>query len=309
MVIHEIDPAPRVGIAAYHAMFEHTPEGVLFSTPGGRITAANPAAAALLGLGRDEIRRLGMAGLVDHEDPRWGLAIAERDRSGSWVGMVRFRRGDGRMVDMETTTRTFRDGEGAVQILSILHDAAGRLAIERELEEVSARLLELAQADELTGFQNRRGLLVAGNRLLKVADREESDVQVLFADVENVQELNERLGLHAGDAALQAVARALSVAFRTSDVLARIGGTQFLALARDLREADCATVMWRMQAHLADPETTEYVGGPVGVSFGWTTRQAGDRASLAELVARSDRAMLEAKAALRAARDPQTRRA
>jgi len=308
VVIHEIVPAERVGIAAYHAMFEHTSEGVLFSTPDGRITAANPAAAALLGLGRDEICRLGMAGLVDHEDPRWGLAIAERDRSGSWVGMVRFRRGGGRMVEVEATTRKFCDPEGAVQILSILHDVAGRLAVEREMEDLSARLLELAQGDELTGFQNRRGLLVAGNRLLQVADREESDVRVLFADVENVQELNERLGLHAGDAALQAVARALSVAFRKGDVLARIGGTQFLALARDLREADCATVMRRIQAHLADPGTTEYVGGTVGVSFGWTTRQAGDPASLAELVTRSDRGMLEAKEARRAARRPQAPR-
>ena len=197
MVIHEMIGAERVGIAAYHAMFEHTSEGVLFSTPDGRVTAANPAAAVLLGLGRDDICKLGMAGLVDHEDPRWGLAIAERNRSGSWVGMVRFRRGDGRMVDMETTTRTFRDRGGAVQILSILHDVTGRLAAEREMEELSARLLELAQGDELTGLQNRRGLLVAGNRLLQAADRQGSDVRAIFADVENVQELNERLGLHA----------------------------------------------------------------------------------------------------------------
>ena len=247
-----------------------------------------------------------MAGLVDHEDPRWGLAIAERDRSGSWVGMVRFRRGDGRMVDMETTTRTFRDGEARSQILSILHDVAGRLAIERELEELSARLLELARGDELTGFQNRRGLLVAGNRLLQFADREESDVQVLFADVENVQELNERLGLHAGDAALQAVARALSVAFRKGDVLARIGGTQFLALALRPRRSRLRHRHVPHPGASRRPETTEFVGGPVGVSFGWTTRQAGDRTSLAELVARSDRAMLEAKERrpLRAARQP-----
>lgn len=103
--------------------------------------------------------------------------------------------------------------------------------------------------------------------------------------------------------------RALSVAFRTNDVLARIGGTQFLALARGLCEADCATVMRRIGAHLADPGTVAYVGGPVGVSFGWTTREAGDRATLAELVARSDRAMLDAKEARQAARGPQARRA
>jgi diguanylate cyclase (GGDEF)-like protein/PAS domain S-box-containing protein len=307
MMIHEIVPADRVRIAAYHAMFEHTSEGVLFSTPDGRITAANPAAAALLALDAEEICRLGMAGLVDQEDPRWGLALAERGRSGSWVGMVRFRRGDGRMVDMEATTRQFRDSEGALQILSILHDVAGRLAIEREMAELSARLLELAQGDELTGFQNRRGLLVAGNRLLQFADRQESDVRVLFADVENVQDLNERLGLQAGDAALQAVARALAVAFRKSDVLARIRGTQFLALALHLSETDCATITRRVEAHLADPGTREFVGAAVGVSFGWTTRQAGDRSTLAELMARSDWAMLEAKEAREAARGPHAR--
>ena len=301
MVMHEAVPGERVGMAAYHAMFEHTCEGVLFSTRDGHVTAANPAASTLLGLGADEICKLGMAGLVDHEDPRWGLALAERDRSGSWVGMLRFRRGDGRMVDIEATTRVFRDGDGAVQILSILHDVGGRLAMEREVKELSARLLQLSQGDELTGFHNRRGLLVAGNRLLQVADREESDVRVLFADVENVQELNDRLGLHAGDAALQAVARALSVAFRKSDLLARIGGTQFLVLALNLSQSECSTITRRIETHLADPGTTEYVGATVGVCLGWTTRQPDDCVPLAELVARSDWAMLEAREARLAA--------
>ena len=62
-------------------------------------------------------------------------------------------------------------------------------------------------------------------------------MQVLFVDVGNVQELNERIGHHAGDAALQAVARALAVTFRKRDVLARIGGTQFLALVDPPRRA------------------------------------------------------------------------
>jgi diguanylate cyclase (GGDEF)-like protein/PAS domain S-box-containing protein len=301
MVAHETVPGGRAGMAAYHAMFEHTCEGVLFSTPDGHVTAANPAASTLLGLRAEEICKLGMAGLVDHEDPRWGLALAERDRSGSWVGMLRFRRGDGRMVDIEATTRVFRDGEGAVQILSILHDVAGRLAIEREVEELSARLLQLSEGDELTGLHNRRGLLVAGNRLLHFADRQGAVVHALFADVENVQELNDRLGLHAGDAALQAVARALSVAFRKGDVLARIGGTQFLVLALDLSQSECSAITRRIEAHLAHPGTTEYVGAPVGVCLGWTTRQPADCVPLAELVARSDWAMLEAREARSAA--------
>jgi diguanylate cyclase (GGDEF)-like protein len=215
--------------------------------------------------------------------------------------MARLRRGDGRMIDIEVTSRLFRDADGSSLICSILHDLTGRTAIEREIEELSARLLQLSRGDELTGFQNRRGLLVAGNRLLKFADAQECDVQVLFADVDNLQELNDRLGHHAGDAALQAVARALSVAFGRNDVLARIGGTQFLVLALNLREPDWTAIAGRIRHHLAAPGTTEFVGAEVRVSFGWTTRQVGDRSSLEELVARSDWAMLEAREAREAA--------
>ena len=181
------------------------------------------------------------------------------------------------------------------QTCCILHDLTGRLAIERELEELSARILQLSRGDELTGFQNRRGLVASGTQLLQFADRESAPVHALFVDVGNVQQLNERLGLHAGDAALQAVARALSVTFRKNDVLARIGGTQFLVLTVHMEESECAAVTDRIREHLGAPATREFVGAPVEISCGWTTRQGGERTSLEDLVAQSDWAMLESR--------------
>ena len=160
------------------------------------------------------------------------------------------------------------------------------------MEELSARLLELSHGDELTGLHNRRGLIASGTRLLQVADRQAADVQILFVDVGNVKELNERLGHRAGDAALQAVARALAVSFRKRDVLARIGGTEFLVLAFHLADAESMTMTSHIRHHLAAPETTAFVGAEVEVAFGWTTRRAGDPASLEDLVVRSDLAML-----------------
>jgi diguanylate cyclase (GGDEF)-like protein/PAS domain S-box-containing protein len=284
-----------VGIAAFRVMFEQSSEGVLFWTQEGRITAANPAACAMLDLRAEEICRLGRDGLVDQEDPRWDIAVAERERTGSAVGVARLRRGDGRYMEIEMATLQFRDEDGSLQMCCMLHDLTGRMAIERELEELSARLLQLSRGDELTGFQNRRGLVAAGTQLLQFADRQEAPVQVLFVDVGNVQELNERLGHHAGDAALQAVARALSVSFHKHDVLARIGGTQFLVLSLRLSEPDCGALTNRILDHLGAPETTEFVGAAVEVCCGWTTRPVGDRTSLEDLVARSDWAMLESR--------------
>ena len=301
MVMHDTVPAGNVGVAAYRAVFEHTSEGVLFALADGRITAANPAACTLLDLEAETICQLGLDGVFDQEDPRWSLGVAERERSGAWVGVTRLRRGDGRFVDMEVTTKRFRDGDGVVRILGILHDIAGRAAIEREMEELNARLLEVSRVDELTGLRNRRGLLVAGDRLLQLAERQDAAVQVLFADVESVAELNDRLGHHAGDAALQAVARALKVAFRSHDVLARIGGTQFLGLAFNLGAPERAAVTRRIGEHLAAAGTVAFVGAEVAVSLGWATRWAGERSTLEDLVARADWAMLEAREARRAA--------
>ena len=289
-----------IGLAAHRALFAHSAEGVLFCAEDGRITAANPAACAMLGRSPEDICALGSDGLVDQEDPRWRIAVAERERTGSAVGVARLRRGDGRFMEVEMSVHQFRDEDGATRLCCLLHDLTGRLAIERELEELSARLLQLSRGDELTGFQNRRGLLAAGTRLLQFADRSGAAVHALFVDVGNVQDLNARYGHHAGDAALQAVARALSVTFRTSDVLARVGGTQFLALTLHLTQADCATVTQRIDQHLAAPETLAFVGAAVEVWCGWTTRPAGDHVSLEDLLARSDWAMLESRDARRA---------
>ena len=73
MMMQEVGPTGKIGTSAYRVMFEHSSEGVLFSLPDGRITAANPAAGAMLGLAPDEICRLGHAGIFDQEDPRWKL--------------------------------------------------------------------------------------------------------------------------------------------------------------------------------------------------------------------------------------------
>ena len=79
-----------------------------------------------------------------------------------------------------------------------MRDISGLVEIEREMEELSAQLLALSRTDELTGFQNRRGLAAAGTTLLQIADAQHGEIRVLFVDVGNVKELNEEVGLHAG---------------------------------------------------------------------------------------------------------------
>src|ERR1700689_5297594 len=130
MVAQDTD---TVGLAGYRVLFARSSEGVLFCTQDGQITAANPAACAMLDMSAEDICALGRDKLVDQEDPRWTIAVAEWERTGSAVGVARLRRGDGRFVEIEMTTLQFRDEGGAAQTCCILRDLSGRMAIEGEL--------------------------------------------------------------------------------------------------------------------------------------------------------------------------------
>jgi diguanylate cyclase (GGDEF)-like protein/PAS domain S-box-containing protein len=295
MVLQQTSLDERVGIAAYRVMFETYPHGAMFGTSDDTILAANPRACEMLAMSEAEICRRGRSGIVDLEDPRWAIGTAERERTGHAVGVGRMRRGDGRMIDLEVTTQVFPDDEGHYAFLrfSILRDVTGQHATERALEELQARLHELTLTDELTGLRNRRGVESAGQHLLELADRQGVPVQVLLLEVHNLVTLNAELGHHGGDAGLQAVARALTVAFRKTDVLGRVTGTHFLVLSYDLHEVGRAAVARRIRRHLSDEGTTALVGREVEVALGWMSRRPGDSSTIEDLAAKADWAMRE----------------
>jgi two-component system, sporulation sensor kinase E len=66
MAAHELGPE------AYRAMYENSPDGVLFTSPDGRVLAANASACQILGRTEAEICAVGRQGMADHSDERWG---------------------------------------------------------------------------------------------------------------------------------------------------------------------------------------------------------------------------------------------
>ena len=65
---------------------------------------------------------------------------------------------------------------------------------------------------------------------------------------------------------------------------------QTLALAAGISAGQLAALVGCVREHLDAPDTTAFVGAPVEVSFGWTTRHPGEATSLEELIRRADRA-------------------
>lgn len=141
--------AEELGLEAYRALYEHSPYGVLFTAPDGRVLAANPAACVILGLDEAEIRRRGRQELIDPTDERWLVMLDNRAAAGRAHGVGRMVRGDGTRIDVEISSQVFGDGRGASRTCTVIRDVTARLRIERELMESRERL---AEAEHIAGM-------------------------------------------------------------------------------------------------------------------------------------------------------------
>ena len=135
-------PGEPLGPEAYRALYENSPDGVLFSVPDGRVLAANPAACHILGRSQAEICALGRQGMADVTDERWGPLLAERERTGHTRGVARMIRGDGVSIEVEMSAQIFREADGSERSCTIMRDVTDRVGIERELRASRERLAE-----------------------------------------------------------------------------------------------------------------------------------------------------------------------
>lgn len=136
-----------LGPEAFRALYENSPDGVLFTIPDGRVLAANPAACEILGRSEQEICALGRQGLADPTDERWGAILAEREQTGRGHGVARMLRGDGTAIEVEMSARIFSERGGARRTCTIIRDVTERVAMERAISDSHARL---AEAERIT---------------------------------------------------------------------------------------------------------------------------------------------------------------
>lgn len=103
-----------------------------------------------------------------------------------------------------------------------------RFAIERQRMVKELKLLSVT--DELTGLYNRRGFLTFGGELLKLGRRISTQVFLIYADLDKMKWINDTLGHPEGDKALKEIASILRKAYRETDIIARIGGDEFVVM-------------------------------------------------------------------------------
>ena len=177
------------------------------------------------------------------------------------------------------------------RVTSDMLERAIRYARERHrlLEEISA----LSLTDELTGLHNRRAFLTMADQRLQLLERGASLCLLIFADVDGLKAANDTMGHEAGDRLLVDAARVLQSSFRRTDLVARMGGDEFVVLADGATERDAELVLAKLQQHIALRNDDAGAGVPrLSISAGVLCFSAGPSVKLNDLIAEADARML-----------------
>ncbi len=135
---------------------------------------------------------------------------------------------------------------------------------------------EQVMRDPLTQVYNRRFFDEAIPREIRRCDRTGRPLSFLLVDVDDFKEVNQRLGHFVGDQVLQAVAAVLQVTLRTSDMVFRFGGDEFLAVLPETPPEGAAIVEGRLRQRISQqPDIQERIGRPLTVTVGQATYTKG----------------------------------
>jgi len=150
-----------------------------------------------------------------------------------------------------------------------------KILLEEDIDRrknLEAELRSIAERDTLTGLLNRHSMEARTDSLLSRAGNKGSYSAMPYIDLDHFKEVNDKMGHEAGDRLLVAVSRRIASAVRESDVVARIGGDEFVIVLGDLHDSGlAASIAEKIRISINFPfvfENTEvFVSPSIGISI------------------------------------------
>jgi len=164
-----------------------------------------------------------------------------------------------------------------------------------ELKITEEKLLSLSNTDELTGLFNRRGFLALAGQQLKISHRLKKGMLLLSADMDDLKKINDTFGHREGDRALTEIACVLRESFRDGDIIARIGGDEFVVLLIGPVTGKWDVYVTRLQKKMALRNKKPGRGYMLSISIGLAYYDPRTSYSIDDLIAAADKIMYEQK--------------
>jgi len=169
------------------------------------------------------------------------------------------------------------------------------LLLSRRRDALDEELVRLSLHDELTGLLNRRGFLNLARQQEHVVRRSGERMALLFCDLDGLKPINDRFGHDAGDEAIRAAATVLRETFRASDIVARMGGDEFVVLFSDVANGGTDRAMSRLREGVENFNASSGRPWELSISVGLSILDAASGMSVDDAMAEADNRMYAAK--------------
>jgi diguanylate cyclase (GGDEF)-like protein len=209
---------------------------------------------------------------VDELDDDWSELIGRLARVQQALAIVVWARSyseEAAMKVIELGAQEFMDAQ--ISLAEATQRVSQAVARQRRGASTHQELLRwrfLATHDSLTRLPSRTLMMERLGQALRVAERKGTFVAALCIDLESFGELNERHGCARGDEALVLLAKRLRAAVRSTDILARSGGDEFMVVQGDVADTAEAVQLGRRLLETVETASSEQLGEAISANIG-----------------------------------------
>lgn len=281
----------------FRLITEHTNDLIVITNEDGIILYVSPNHEARLGYDKEELLGRFFFEILEpssRDHLQIELDHIIKDCSSSKLELeVLSKNGQSFWIEAQVSAVKDAEREGIYQFVTV-----GREITERK--EMEEKLRFLAYHDSLTMLPNRRYLLERFDELSKKADGTNSAIAILFIDGDNFKRINDVYGHDVGDEFIVQFGKSLSSCLRDSDIVARIGGDEFIVILTKM-SLDTVKRKKQIEQTIKRIQTTLRSGWKIGENHFAPTSSIGvacypeDGMEIAQLLDKADAALYYAK--------------
>lgn len=252
----------------FRSAFDLAAVGMALISPQNQFLKVNQALCDIVGYSETELLLMNINDIVHTEDLKTNEKFMQKMLGGevkTAQSAQRYLRKSGEIIWVSINLSVVEnEQQKPLYFIAQLQNITN----EKKSEE---QLRHLAYHDGLTDLLNRNRLEAKLEEILALAKRHDEGFAVIFLDLDRFKNINDTIGHDAGDLLLQVVAKRLKNTVRSTDLLARVGGDEFVIVLNELNKVDkIANIVDKIVKHLLQPMMIKghevYVTMSIGIS-------------------------------------------